>query len=103
MDSNRLVKQRRFPIFHRPFPSTIPIASAVPEKSGAGQFFIYWAFGGWIFSPARAGEGLAMGAAGALLLFADVALDVAGLGACVLVLVLHWWQRPQFESQVQRG
>jgi TRAP transporter 4TM/12TM fusion protein len=50
------------------------------------------AFGGWILAPASPIERLLMGLAGALMFFADLRLDVAGLGMVGLVLLLHSWR-----------
>jgi len=53
------------------------------------------ALGGWIFAPARPLERALLGMGGAMLLFADVRLDGAGLLAVVLVLLLHRLRRPR--------
>jgi TRAP transporter 4TM/12TM fusion protein len=67
---------------------------------GVGAFAA--AFGGWIFMRAMVWERLAMGAAGGLLLFADVSVDAVGLGLCIVVLVLHGWRRPQVSNRAPR-
>jgi len=53
------------------------------------------AFGGWIFAPATAVERVLIAVSGALLLLADARLDAAGAGIAAVVLVLHWFRRPQ--------
>ena len=59
---------------------------------GIGAFAA--SLGGWIFKPATRAERVLMGAAGALLVFADVRLDVAGLVVTAVVVILHWRRQP---------
>ena len=50
------------------------------------------AFGGWMRGPMFRPERIAMGAAGGVLLFGDVRLDLLGFATAGLVLVLHSWR-----------
>lgn len=53
------------------------------------------AFGGWILRRASVAERGALAIAGAMLLFGDVRLDLAGFALIVVVLFLHWLGRPR--------
>ena len=52
-------------------------------------------FGGWILRRASVAERGALAIAGAMLLFGDVRLDLAGFALIVVVLFLHWLGRPR--------
>jgi TRAP-type uncharacterized transport system fused permease subunit len=82
-------------------PGTVVIWTAVTAAVGIGAFAA--AFGGWILAPASAAERVLMGVAGALLLFADLRMDLAGLALTMLVLVFHWRRRPRFHAPPMRG
>ncbi|HJR60472.1 MAG TPA: TRAP transporter fused permease subunit [Vicinamibacterales bacterium] len=104
------------PAFLVPFAFTL-----TPEGAGlllqAGGMIVLWtavtaaigiaafaaAFGGWIVAPANLAERVVMGAAGALLFFADLHMDLAGLGLGIVVLVLHRWRHTQLDARAMRG
>ena len=69
-------------------PGVTVLWTTLTAAIGIGAFAA--TFGGWIFAPANLGERMLMGAAGALLFFADLRTDAAGLVLAGMVLVLHW-------------
>ena len=68
---------------------------------GTGAFAA--TFGGWIFAPANVMERILMGVAGALLFFADLRTDAAGLVLAGMVLVLHWSRHIEREPAGRTG
>jgi TRAP-type uncharacterized transport system fused permease subunit len=82
-----------------PGPSTL--WTVVTAAVAVGAFAA--AFGGWIFMPANLAERTLVGLGGALLFFADLRLDLAGLAIVGLVLVLHSWRRHRYKLQRNHG
>jgi TRAP transporter 4TM/12TM fusion protein len=82
-----------------PGPSTL--WTVVTAAVAVGAFAA--AFGGWIFMPANLAERTLVGLGGALLFFADLRLDFAGLAIVGLVLVLHSWRRHRYKLQRNHG
>ena len=66
--------------------------TSVSAAIGIGAFAA--SFGGWIFKPATMIERALMGIAGALLVFADLRFDLAGLVLTAVVVILHWRRQP---------
>ena len=66
--------------------------TSVSAAFGIGAFAA--SFGGWIFKPATMAERALMGTAGALLVFADLRFDLAGLVLTAVVVILHYRRQP---------
>jgi len=81
-------------------PDTSTLWTILTAALAVGAFAA--ALGGWIFMPAAPVERTLMGIGGALLFFADLRLDAAGVATVLLVLLLHSWRYRRRQSDVFR-